>query len=114
MLIPRLINRVRNGEPIQLQGEDGIRINPTHVSDAVTATVRALELNASHTVNVGGPDVLSMREIGLEIGRALGREPIFTADPNATPRHLSGDISKMCELLAPPRVSFAVGLKSML
>lgn len=114
MLIPRLINHVRSGEPIQLQGEDGIRINPTHVSDAVAATVRALELAGSHTINVGGPEVLSMRAIGTAIGRALGRAPIFSVDRNSIPRHLSGDISKMCQLLAPPRVSFADGLRSML
>jgi UDP-glucose 4-epimerase len=114
MLIPRLILRVRNGEPIQLQGEHGIRINPTHVSDAVAATISALEISGSHTINVGGPDVLSMREIGEEIGRALNRNPIFSVDQNSTPRHLSGDISKMRELLVPPRVSFSDGLRSML
>jgi UDP-glucose 4-epimerase len=114
MLIPRLIMSVRDGEPIQLQGEDGIRINPTHVSDAVAATVRALELSNSHTINVGGPDVLSMREIVEEIGLALNRKPNFSVDQSSTPRHLSGDISKMRELLIPPRVSFSDGLRSML
>jgi UDP-glucose 4-epimerase len=114
MLIPRLIMRVRNGEPIQLQGEDGIRINPTHVSDAVAAIVRAIGLSASHTINVGGPDVLSLREIGEEIGRSLRCEPIFSVDRSSTPRHLSGDISKMRELLVPPKVRLKDGLRSML
>lgn len=114
MLIPRLIMRIRNGEPIQLQGNDGIRINPTHVSDAVCAVLHALELKASHTINVGGADVLTMREIGEEIGRALSCQPTFSVNPDETPKHLSGDISKMCELLGPPRVPFADGLRSML
>jgi nucleoside-diphosphate-sugar epimerase len=114
MLIPRLINLVRNREPIQLQGREGVRINPTHVSDAVAATVRALNLSTSHTINVGGPDVLSLRQIGIEIGHALGHEPIFSVEPNVMPKHLSGDISKMRELLLPPQVTFADGLKSML
>jgi UDP-glucose 4-epimerase len=114
MLIPRLIARVRNNEPIQLQGQEGIRVNATHVSDAVTAMLHALELRSSHTINVGGAEVLSMREIGLEIGRALSREPVFSVNQNETPRHLSGDISKMRELLGPPRVSFADGLRTML
>jgi UDP-glucose 4-epimerase len=114
MLIPRLITRVRNGEQIQLQGREGLRINPTHVSDSVAAILRALDLRTSHTINVGGANVLSMREIGQEIGRALGRDPVFSVNENELPRHLTGDISKMCELLGPPSVSFADGLRSML
>jgi nucleoside-diphosphate-sugar epimerase len=114
MLIPRLITRVRNGEPIELQGKDGIRINPTHVSDAVRAILGALQLKTSHTINVGGADILTMREIGEIIGRALSRQPLFNINPIEPPKHLSGDISKMCELLGPPRMSFADGLRTML
>jgi nucleoside-diphosphate-sugar epimerase len=114
MLIPRLIQRVREGQPILLQGEDGIRTNPTHVSDAVAATKRALELTSSHTINIGGPEVLSMREIGNLIGKAVGRKPVYSVDRNASPRHLSGDIAKMRDFLVPPSTRFAEGLQTML
>jgi nucleoside-diphosphate-sugar epimerase len=114
MLIPRLIQRVRDGQPILLQGEDGIRTNPTHVSDAVAATRCALDLTRSHTINIGGPEVLSMREIGNLIGQAVGREPVFSVDREAQARHLSGDIDRMRELLGPPRTRFAEGLRTML
>jgi UDP-glucose 4-epimerase len=114
MLIPRLIERVRTGQSIALQGEPGIRINPTYVSDAVAATARALELRASHTINVAGPDVLSMRDIGNLIGRAVGREPVFKIDPGSGAGHLVADTRRMRELLVPPKVGFAQGLESML
>jgi len=114
MLVPRLIQRVRDGQPLVLQGKDGIRINPVHVSDAVAATRRALELEGSHTVNVGGPEVLSLREIGRLIGEAVGREPIFSIDHGGTPGHLAGDITRMRELLVAPKVRLADGLKSLL
>jgi len=114
MLIPRLIKKVREGKPLFLQGKDGISINPTHVSDAAEATSRALELTGSHTINVGGPDVLSMREIGTIIGKFVGREPKFEIDLGAPPAHLVGDISKMGLLLVPPRMHFVDGLRSML
>jgi UDP-glucose 4-epimerase len=114
MLIPRLIQRVRSGQPILLQGEEGIRTNPTHVTDAVAATKRALELAGSHTINVGGPEVLSMREIGTLIGRAVGRDPVFSVDHDAVAKHLSGDITRMREVLVPPTVRFADGLLTML
>lgn len=35
MLVPRLVGSVARGKPIHLQGENGIRLNPIHVSDAV-------------------------------------------------------------------------------
>jgi nucleoside-diphosphate-sugar epimerase len=114
MLIPRLIHSVKTGEAIALQGQDGIRINPTYVSDAVAATKRALELDFSDTINVAGPEVLTMRQIGALIGKALGREPLFSVDQKASPSHLMGDISRMGQLLTPPRVKFAEGLEAML
>jgi nucleoside-diphosphate-sugar epimerase len=114
MLIPRLINSVRNGRPIILQGREGIRLNPIFVDDASVAICRSLDLASSHTINVAGPEVLSMRQIGTLIGKAVGREPVFEIDPDAIPRHVSGEISKMCTLLNSPRVFFADGLRSML
>jgi len=44
MLLPRLYDRIDNGEKIYLQGKDGIKINPVHVLDAVSA-VRAMSPN---------------------------------------------------------------------
>jgi UDP-glucose 4-epimerase len=113
MLIPRLIDSVRNGRTVILQGTDGIRLNPIFVDDASMAVCRALELTSSHTINVAGPEVLSMREIGALIGQVVGREPVFDIDQNAAPRHLSGDISKMCDIIGPPRIRFMDGLRSM-
>ena len=64
MLIPRLVDSVRNGTPIGLQGPDGMKITPVHASDAANAVVAALELQGSHVVNVAGAEVMSFRQIG--------------------------------------------------
>ena len=114
MLIPRLIRRVREGQPILLVGEEGTQVNPIHVSDAVAATKRALDLSGSHTVNVGGPEVLSLREIGRLIGEAVGREPTYTVDTSVSPGNLVGDITRMRELLVEPDVRFSEGVKTLL
>lgn len=111
MLIPRLMDSIKLGKPITLQGGEGIRLNPIFVDDASTAICQALDLPQSHIINVAGPEVLNMREIGNLIGQAVGREPIFHIDRNAIPHHLSGDITKMCQLLGSPRVRFADGLR---
>lgn len=111
MLVPRLVQSVRAGRAITLQGHDGIRINPTYVSDAVTAIVQALKLESSQKINVGGPDVLSLRQIGQMIGQAVGRTPVFQVEEHTPPRHLVGDIQKMSALLSPPQVHFMDGIR---
>lgn len=114
MLIPRLVQSVLDGKPIMLQGQNGIRINPTYVSDAVAAITHALELEGSHKINVGGPDVLSLRKIGQIIGSVVERKPRFDVQLEAEPRHLVGDIHKMSRLLHRPKVKFEKGIKMYL
>lgn len=114
MLIPRLVESVKNGAPISLQGDSGIRINPTFVSDAADAVIRSLDLVDSQKINVGGPDVLSLREIGEAIGDIVGRKPIFTIDENAKPAHLIGDIGKMRSLLSEPKIHFNKGVARLI
>jgi len=113
-LIPRLVQSVREGRSITLQGQDGIRINPTYVTDAAAAIVQALTLAGSHKINVGGPEVLSLRQIGEIIGQRVGREPIFQIEADAAPRHLVGDIGKMSQLLGAPQIQFADGVRLLL
>jgi nucleoside-diphosphate-sugar epimerase len=113
MLIPRLIERVRRGEPILLHGQSGIKINPIFVTDAAWSIARALSLNESHTINVAGPDVLSMRAIGETIGKAVDRAPRFEIREDTPPRDLIGDTNKMAKLLRPPEVRFSDGIAKM-
>jgi nucleoside-diphosphate-sugar epimerase len=112
MLIPRLIDAVRAGEPVTLQGKQGIRINPVHVSDAANAIVRSLQLKGTHKINVAGPEILSLREICETIGRAVDRRPVYKVEKTA-PRHIIGDITKMRDLLFSPRIPLRKGLSSL-
>jgi UDP-glucose 4-epimerase len=113
MLIPRLIESVRVGAPVILHGDDGVRLNPVYVSDAAESVVRGLGLEGSYKINVAGPEILSLREICEKIGRAVGRAPIYHSE-KGEPRHIIGDIAKMSDLLATPRVGFNQGLQFML
>ena len=114
MLIPRLVDSVRNGTPIQLQPPDGIQINPIHAGDAATAVLNALQLQESQRINIAGPQLLTLRQIGREIGRQVGREPIFEVDAESQPNHLVGNIARMTEILGPPRTTFAEGISELL
>lgn len=113
MLIPRLVRSVMGGQPIALQGEDGIRINPVHVSDAVRAVTRCLDLSDSHKINVAGPEILTLRQIGDIIGRHVGNPPRFHIAESASPNHLVGDVQKMTRLLGAPYVRFTDGVADL-
>ena len=109
MFIPRLVGSIAEGRPITLGGEDGLYTNPVHVTDAVSAVCCALDLEQSHRINIGGPEVLSLRHIAEAIGAKLGRTPLYSVDPAAEPRDLIADIGKMRRLLVPPTIRFADG-----
>ncbi|MCA3265851.1 MAG: NAD(P)-dependent oxidoreductase [Azospirillum sp.] len=77
MLVSRLIASVRAGRPIQLQGPDGLKLNPVFVSDAAAAFVSALALEGFHVLNVAGPEVVTLRSFCERIGRLVGAPPRF-------------------------------------
>lgn len=114
MLIPRLIHSVKEGLPITLQGEDGIKINPTYVSDAARAVLEALKLKESQIINVAGPDIVSMRQIGSIIGEALHREPVFETHWEEEARNIIGSPEKMSRLLGAPLMGFSAGIRDFL
>ncbi len=109
MLIPRLVANVRAGQPLTLQGANGMCLNPVHVSDAAAATVAAVRRKARGVFNVAGPDTVSIRLIGEIIGRLVGNAPLFEQAGGA-PGDLVGDTAQMRDRLHIPTVSVEDGL----
>ena len=111
MLVPRLIENVRTGTPIQLQGEGGISLNPIVANEAAKAVAAALNLLGSHTINVAGPEVLSIRTLCELIGRHVGREPNFIiTDPG---NDLVANIDEMSQRLLVPERRFEQEVASL-
>lgn len=77
MLLPRLCDAVRDGRPVPLAGPHGLRLSLTHVDDVAAAIVQALTLATADTINVAGPDILSLREICEILAAHLGVSPHF-------------------------------------
>lgn len=113
MLMPRLVDAVRAGNPLTLAGPDGIRLNPTHVDDAVAAVRQAVIADRPGTFEIAGPEVMSMRQIGDVIGARVGRAPQFTIDQRGG-TDLIGDISEMSAQLIAPRRRLADGIEDLL
>ena len=51
--------------------------NPAAVADVAEAVRRCLALDGSHTLNVAGPEVLTLRQVAEAVGRVIGRAPRF-------------------------------------
>jgi len=102
---------VREGRTVTLQGEDGLRINPIHVSDAARAVAASLSLDGCHAINVAGPATLSIRDICEVAGRQSGQTPRFETPPGEAGGDLVADIGRMRSLLGAPSIRFedAVG-----
>ena len=95
-LIPNLVARIRAGEDIDLYGSDGgLRITPTHVEDLVGVFDEALRKSWNGTLNVAAPEVLTIREIALILGRALGQEVRFRNCSGPAPQGLVPDLTAL-------------------
>jgi nucleoside-diphosphate-sugar epimerase len=109
MLIPRLIESVRDGRPIHLKGNDGLRLSPIFVEDAAQAFAAALDLEGCHALDVAGPEVLTLREVGEAIGRQIGRAPVFEHRPGL-PTDYVASLEKTRAKLPIAQTRFADGL----
>lgn len=114
MLLPRLVDAVAGGKPVTLQGEEGFCLSPLHAADAASAIIAALDLDGTHTINVAGPQVLSMRAVCDMAGRALGREPLFEIHRDTHPRHLIADTARMKALFPMPLRRFEDGVADLI
>lgn len=113
MLVPRLVENIRQGRPIYLQGSCGIRINPCHAKDAAKAIEASLNLIGSDKINIAGPEVLTIKEMAEIIGKVTQREPQFIIEER-DPKNLVGRISKMSEKLAKPLIKFQNGIRDLI
>lgn len=113
MLIPRLVNSVKNEIPIVLQGNHGIRINPIYVEDAVDSIIKCFALRGTNRINVAGMNTLSLKEICEKIGMLVNKKPIYRFE-DKEPRNIVADISKMKTLLSEPSYSFDEAIKFLI
>lgn len=106
MFIPRLVDQIKNGSPIFLDGQEGIRLNPIHVDDAVSFVTELLTANLRGLFNMAGPEVISIKQICTTIGQQLGVQPVYTHRENE-PLHLFSSIRKMAVHNCRPQIRIA-------
>lgn len=115
MLVPRIADAVRDGRPVTLSSDTGIRISLTHADDMADAIIGSLSLTAPHVLNVAGPDALTIREIAERFGVLLARTPVFEQAGVATvASDLVADRSRLSAAMPCPHRPFATHAASVL
>jgi nucleoside-diphosphate-sugar epimerase len=114
MLLPTIVGKVRAGEPITLHGEQGLLANPVASGDVAETFERCLALDGSRVLNVGGPEVLSLRAMSEAIGEVLGLAPRFEVRDERAPV-IVGDTAALAAALGwRPGTPFRAGLREWL
>ena len=113
-LIPGLINRVQNATPVIVAGGQGPAFNPIHVEHVVSALEQSLHASGNQLLNLAGDEALTVREMTVIIGRALGKEPVIQDQPGTADRFV-GATSRLRQAYRLPErlISFEVGIRSM-
>jgi UDP-glucose 4-epimerase len=114
MLIPNLLKKVINNEPILIDGNPGLRINPIYIEDAIRVFEPAFHLPTSELFNIAGNETMTLTDLVSLMGEVSCRKP--SVQHNAIPigGDLIGDNTHMKEMLGIiPKVSLRDGMKAM-
>lgn len=115
MLLPVLVRRVQEKKTIILHGKDGLFANPVYVADVVETLYRCLTINQSATLNIAGPEILTLREIANHIGKVLKIEPRFETNPDISPKTIVGNTNALRAILGwSPPTDFKEGISKWL
>ncbi|MBW2489761.1 MAG: NAD(P)-dependent oxidoreductase [Deltaproteobacteria bacterium] len=98
-IIPKIINLVRERKTITLYNDGQPRINPIYIDDLIRIIDICLSLKGYNVFNVGGPKVLSIKDIAEIAGAVLKKEPNFKLEYNPERWNLIADITKLCSLI---------------
>ena len=114
MMVPSLLQRVVEGQPITIQGDPGIRTNPIYVDDAAAVFEPALALADSDLFNIAGDEAVTIRQLVELMEQASGRNATVQSAPGDLDGDLIGDNTRMKEILGvTPATSLLNGLRSM-
>lgn len=118
--IPRWVEQALSGKPLQVLQSGKPHFNPLHISDAVEATVRALALQQSATLNIAGTEITSIRGVAELAGKIARRQVNFEVidDELAIPYYradLVADISRMRDILSfIPKIALQQGIAQLI
>lgn len=114
-LVGRLINNVKKGEEILIEGRNGVIVNPVYLSDLAKGVALALESDAKGIFHLPGLEKISLRGLIELIGKLVGKRPIIKVISQKTPGGHAGFYSRAKKILGyVPEVSLKEGIERTL
>lgn len=108
-LLPRLVERIRGGQTIELAGGRGALLNPIHADDAARLTLAAAVADARGTINVAGLQDVSVADLARMIAARLAL-PLHASETAGEPARYLADTQRMERVLGSPRIALAQGI----
>lgn len=111
-LIPILINRIKNGVPIELKGsKQGMIITPTYVEDVVDIIHDAIEFSWQGIFNLATSEAITIRKVSELIGDFLKTSVSFSeVEQDVSAIEIIPMLGKLKKLYTKPFVPFKEGL----
>lgn len=118
-LVPNLIDSIRAGRPITLQGRrdditdtDGLRISLCHVNDATRILIHLVRHGGPPYLNLAGDQAPSIRQLATLLGRLLGLQPNLIQAQAFRNSNLVADIGLLLRSQSPAFTVLEDGLAS--
>ncbi|OPY62548.1 MAG: UDP-glucose 4-epimerase [Pelotomaculum sp. PtaU1.Bin065] len=108
MLIPKIIERVKLGQSIFLEPteeknseNEGLLLTPCYIDDAVSILQALMQINNKDSIiiNVAGSEIISIKKIAQEVGKLLGKKPIYSEVASLRQGNLIADNSFLKSLV---------------
>lgn len=113
-LINRVFDRVRQGEPVHVQGAEGFSLNPVWIDDLAEGIVRAVESEATGTFHFGGPETMTFLELVRMMGEVSGKAVVIESRPGQPVERHAGAWERSADVLGfNPRVAVRAGLEML-
>lgn len=117
--IPHYVKRAVRSEVVDLIEDGGPKLNPIHISEAVEATARALQLEENIALNIAGSQATTFAEIARIAAQLSGKQlrqnlvPIKEALPYYSSDLLAATHQMQAKLLFSPQVSLETGIAEL-
>ncbi|MEP7264737.1 MAG: NAD(P)-dependent oxidoreductase [Bacteroidota bacterium] len=115
MMIPGIIQRIKQNQPLILAGNAGIYLSPLYIDDCVKMIIALTsDLPDPGVYNLSGNDVVSLKDI-VEVIESLLQIKATVSDISGEPSSLVGDGSKLYNAIQyTPLVNVRTGLEQTL
>ena len=113
-LMNRLIFKIKNDEPVELNEGGKPTINPIAMKDAIDATIKAMNCTGFDIFNISGPDSITILDIVRMIEKELGTKAKISYNGKSV-GNMIGDMTKAkSKLKFSPKTGIKEGIREII